>query len=712
MTAELIKFSWPLERIGEALEALARVSKLAPGSVHVTPFTSEIHAKDDEALGEWIASNVDQLDLEAQSVFASYAELEQVVRAIGPALIRVRAGNDVRLLALLSGGRRRAVLLDPALKKCNVSTVAICAALRVPFELPLTPQLDQLLETVGVARRRRNKARQAILRERLSAVTIGGFWALRLPPGAGFFRQLRRAGVARDIAILAAAHAVQYVLSLLAWFVIGRAALQGRLDSATLLAWAMLLFTTIPLRVLTTWKQGVSAIRAGGLLKQRLLYGALRLDPDQIRHQGAGQLLGRIIETDAVETMALNGGFHGLLALIELAMSAVVLSMGSGGWLHAGLLVVWTGLALLIGWSYLGKRRHWMEQRMSITNELVESMTGHRTRLAQEPREHWHDAEDRSLEHYFRASKQMDRVAVTLSTLAPRGWLVIGIAGLAINFVRGGSSTGLLAVGLGGVLLAFSALRRMAAGIAQLTDALVAWQQVALIFHSAALNSASKSEPTFVTAAVNGGPERGEVLLDGRDLAYRFTDRTEAVVSRCDLRIKTGEKLLIEGPSGGGKSTLASLLAGLRQPDSGLLLLRGFDRRTLGDANWRRLVVSAPQFHENHVLSETFAFNLLMGRRWPARNEDLEECETVCRELGLGELLDRMPSGLNQMVGETGWQLSHGERSRLYIARALLQRADLVLLDESFAALDPENLRRALSCVLNRVQTLVVIAHP
>ena len=71
-----------------------------------------------------------------------------------------------------------------------------------------------------------------------------------------------------------------------------------------------------------------------------------------------------------------------------------------------------------------------------------------------------------------------------------------------------------------------------------------------------------------------------------------------------------------------------------------------------------------------------------------------------------------MPAGLLQMVGETGWQLSHGERSRLYIARALLQRAELIILDESFAALDPENLRRALTCVLDRASTLLVIAHP
>jgi ATP-binding cassette subfamily B protein len=120
----------------------------------------------------------------------------------------------------------------------------------------------------------------------------------------------------------------------------------------------------------------------------------------------------------------------------------------------------------------------------------------------------------------------------------------------------------------------------------------------------------------------------------------------------------------------------------------------------------------APQFQENHVFNETFAFNLLMGRRWPPRNEDLQEAELICRELGLGELLDRMPSGFQQMLGESGWQISHGERSRMFIARTLLQNADLVVLDESFGALDPENLNRSLKCVLNRAPTLVVIAHP
>ena len=70
-----------------------------------------------------------------------------------------------------------------------------------------------------------------------------------------------------------------------------------------------------------------------------------------------------------------------------------------------------------------------------------------------------------------------------------------------------------------------------------------------------------------------------------------------------------------------------------------------------------------------------------------------------------------MPAGIMQMVGETGWQLSHGERSRLYIARALLQNAALIIFDESFAALDPETLHQTLLCVLKRATTFLVVAH-
>jgi ABC-type multidrug transport system fused ATPase/permease subunit len=180
----------------------------------------------------------------------------------------------------------------------------------------------------------------------------------------------------------------------------------------------------------------------------------------------------------------------------------------------------------------------------------------------------------------------------------------------------------------------------------------------------------------------------------------------------CTLEIERGERVLIEGPSGGGKSTLAMLIAGLREPDVGDLRLNGVAQRVLGHASWRERVGIVPQFHENHVFSDTLLFNLLLGRVWPARGEDIVEAETICAELNLDVVLRKMPSGLGQFVGEGAWQLSHGERSRLFIARALLQRVDIHILDESFAALDPETLENVLRCVTKRADTLVVIAHP
>jgi ABC-type transport system involved in cytochrome bd biosynthesis fused ATPase/permease subunit len=201
-------------------------------------------------------------------------------------------------------------------------------------------------------------------------------------------------------------------------------------------------------------------------------------------------------------------------------------------------------------------------------------------------------------------------------------------------------------------------------------------------------------------------------VLEASDLQFRYRERAEPVLRGCSLRLRQGDRVLLEAPSGGGKSTLVSLLNGLRSPDAGLLLLHGLDQHSWGAHGWTRRVSSAPQFHENHVITESLAFNLLMGRRWPPLAEDVEEAEEICRELGLAPLIERMPSGLLQQVGETGWQLSHGEKSRLFIARALLQGADLVVLDESFAALDPETLRQAFDCAARRAPTLLVVAHP
>jgi len=713
MKHEMDKLTWPASRMGDAIESLARKSGLSPRLVDMPSPPDWVMLSEDGALGRWIEGAASWLGLEAEPIETPYAEINHLIRGVAPALLPLpREKGQPRFLLLLKGQRRSVTVLGPDLAVHRVPVRDVRYALCHKIEAPLHMQLEQMLDKAGVPKRRRARAAEAILRERLSNVRAGACWLLRLSPSANFRHQMRQAHLPRRLLTLLGAHTAQYFLLLLSWWLVGQAAFHGRLDRGWLLAWALLLLTMIPLRLMATWSAGMLAIDAGGLIKQRLLFGALRLDMEEIKHQGVGQLFGRVIESEAVESLALSGGFVGLVAMIELAIAAMILSMGAGGWFHVLFLLGWCGLAVVLGWRYFRKRGRWTDARLGMTHDLVERMVGHRTRLAQEAPESRHEGEDQVLERYLDISKDMDTTAV-MQALVPRGWLIVGFIGLAPAFVSGTGSLAMLAVSLGGIILAYRALQRFASVLSHLVGAAVSWKQVAPIFE-AATRSEYSGLPAFdlalrPAAFVSGGRQ---VVIEAHDLVFRYRGRGEPVLRQCGLQVFTGDRLLLEGSSGGGKSTLGSILAGLRNPESGLLLLGGLDRGILGPEGWRQRVVSAPQFHENHVFMGTFAFNLLMGRAWPPRNEDLQEAETICRELELGSLLDRMPAGILQMVGEMGWQLSQGERSRLYIARTLLQGADLIVLDESFGALDPETLRKCLECVLNRAPSLVVIAHP
>lgn len=694
---------WPAERLSEVLEGLAKRTGGTPGGTFPPP-----PGGGGERLAAWVDAAARHLGLEAEPIEVPYPEVSDLLARAAPMLLRL-PGEPAGFLTLVGGNGRRAELLLPSGGRARMDAEEVRRRLCRPLEEPFEKEMEGVLARAEIDPRRRPAARQALLGQALGETQVEVGWLLRLPPGAAFRQQLRQAGLVRSLASLLLAHGAQYLLWLISWWLIGWGALAGRLQPAWIAAWALLLLTLVPLRAAAGWLQGKFAANAGALLKRRLFQGVLRLEPDEVRRQGAGQLLARVLESEAVESLALSGGFRALVAVVELVFGVAVLALGAGGALHVVLFAAWMVLAALALASYYRRRREWAGHRLELTHDLVERMNGHRTRLAQERPERWHDGEDEGLSRYQEISRAMDRRAVTLDLL-PAGWLLAGLFGLAPALLRADASPAALAVGLGGVLLARQALSSLVSGTAQLADAAISWRQIADLF-AAAQRPEARGAPELSAAAGNAaGP--GEVLIEAHDLGFAYSGRSRPVLEHCHLTIRAGDRLLLEGRSGSGKSTLAAVLSGMRLPGSGLLLAQGLDRRSLGDDGWRRVTAAAPQFHENHVLTETLAFNLLMGRGWPPKPGDFEEAEEVCRELGLGDLLDRMPGGLQQVVGESGWQLSHGERSRLFLARALLQGAPLLVLDESFAALDPSNLQRALRSALNRAPALLVIAHP
>jgi ATP-binding cassette subfamily B protein len=277
------------------------------------------------------------------------------------------------------------------------------------------------------------------------------------------------------------------------------------------------------------------------------------------------------------------------------------------------------------------------------------------------------------------------------------------------------------------VVIAVQAFSGWTDSLARLAAALIAFQNVRA-FSKTGENDDLPGSQTLGRRPLDLGPRTSDLgprtsdlgrrtsdvgpALEAIDLSFTHDGRPTRSIARASLSVEAGERVLIQGASGSGKSTLASLLAGLRAPDSGLLLLNGLDFGTVGTQSWRRRVVLVPQFGDNHIFVGTLAFNLLMGRRWPPTREDMQHAKAVCEDLGLGPLLERMPLGLHQPVGESGWQLSHGERSRVYAARALLQDPDVTILDESFAALDPGTVDQCVTAMIDRARTFVMIAHP
>jgi ATP-binding cassette subfamily B protein len=703
---ELADCSWPMARAGEAMKALADRAGLACRSAVVPDAPGLEPALDREAARTWVRALGAFLHIDVELAPLPYAELSSLLPS-GPALIQTKQGEEIRVLAVYESARGKLELIAPGMNVIRVSARELRSALAGRIEREIAGPLTKVLHESGVEGNARDRVLDAMLEERLAALPVADVWRLRTPATAGLAQQLRQAGALKQLASFLMANAIEYTLWIVAWILAGRWALAGRFDTGWLLAWGLVLLTIAPVHALAAWNQSKLAIASGWVMMRLLLEGAFRLDPEDARYQGVGQLLGRVLDTEALHSLALTGGLTGLIAVLQLFAAALLLAWGANAPWLAIVLAGWIVVTLSIAMLYYRRRRDWTTARLQLTHDTSERMVGHRTRIAQQAPEKWHQGEDELLAHYVGRSRKIDWLAVLFGAVLPRAWLIAGISVMAYGVVDGTTTAPLLTAQLGGILLAHNSLRALGAALAGLSGAAISFERLRDLL-AASKRVEAPGDPAIAVAI---GSPTARPLLEMRDVTYRYPRRTSDAVKHSTVAIGERDRVLVQGSSGSGKSTWGSLASGFRLPESGLLFLRGFDRKTLGGREWRKRVVSAPQFHENYTLSGSLAFNLLMGREWPPDPKDLAEAEQVCRELGLGPLLASMPAGLMQMVGETGWQLSNGEKSRVYLARAILQRSELIVLDESFAALDPETAQLAMDCVLRRAPSLVCIAH-
>lgn len=701
---------WPAGAAGAAMAAAARAAGLSPRHVDLEA-PPEGTLGDLPALSRFLECAAHVAGIESEPVSCRHEGLRRALGSIGAALVRLRAPDGFRWLAVATSSPERLRVVTPTGRTANVPLEALHGELTTAMDAEPGMRVDKWLERANVPEKRARRARRQLVDYLLAERTVDGMWLLREDPGSSFARQLRRRGLLGLATRFVLASVAQVAMAIGGWAMIARGALQGVVEAGWLAGWALLCLSVIPLQAMASQAAGELGVLVATRLKQRLLCGALRLPPAEVRARGAGGLLALVSESQAIDGAGFAGALRCLTGLVQLCAAGAVLAAGAGGWLHVALLAGWVALAAGGGHLAMRARAAWTERRFELTNGFVENVIGNRTRVVQQRRQRHHARDDARSDGYLHAASAMDRWNEAVGSLAGRGWVALGLLGLVHATATREPSVAEVAIAVAGILQASLALGTLVPAWQQLQSAGVAYRSVGTLFRAAARRD-EPGVPELVSTPAGSKAARGESVLAMHGVVFQFGKDTEPVLQGCHLDLRGGDRVLCEGRSGEGKSTLAALASGLLAPSAGLVLLRGLDRPTLGSTAWRQRVASAPQFHDNHILSGTLAFNLLMGRAWPPSEADLAEADTLCRRIGLGPMLDRMPSKLHQVVGETGWQLSHGERSRVFLARALLQHADVVILDECFGALDPETLARCVGVVRSYAPTLMVIAHP
>lgn len=274
------------------------------------------------------------------------------------------------------------------------------------------------------------------------------------------------------------------------------------------------------------------------------------------------------------------------------------------------------------------------------------------------------------------------------------------VLALGIYLISNGQfSVGLLISFLAYIAQFYNPLRQIAALWASFQVALAGWDRISQIM-------VEESDLTVIPAGIK---EENHALVSFRNVSFSYV-REKEILSKVNFDLVRGKTYAFVGPTGGGKTTTASLIARLYDPSAGQILIDGLDIRSY-DANERSAKIG-------FILQEPFLFtgtirdNILYGNACFIDLSD-EELINELKEVSLDALLDRFDGGLHAEIKSTGDGLSLGQKQIIAFIRAVIRRPDLLILDEATANIDTvtEQLLEEILRKLPKSTTRIIIAH-
>ena len=201
-------------------------------------------------------------------------------------------------------------------------------------------------------------------------------------------------------------------------------------------------------------------------------------------------------------------------------------------------------------------------------------------------------------------------------------------------------------------------------------------------------------------------PEENEMEL--KEVRFRYPEANRFAVDGISLEVKPGQKIALVGPSGGGKTTTASLMARFFDVTEGTITLGGVDIRHIRKKDLMNRISFV--FQDSRLLKTSILENVRLGRPDATREEVLE----ALHQAQCDDILAKLPQGIDTVIGTKGTYLSGGEQQRVAIARVMLKDTPIVILDEATAFADPDNetrVQQAFSRMADSGKTLVMVAH-